>query len=282
MGFSMHFVVSGEGEAVVLIHGLFGDLDNLKSLGAELEKTHQVIRIDVPNHGLSEHWQNMDYPLLAEALMQMLDTLGLEEAHLVGHSMGGKIAMATGLLYPDRITSIVAADISPVAYPPRHQSVFAGLNSLDLSNTNRNSALAHLVQTGIDGATAQFLLKNLKRSDTGFAWKMNLAGLQECYEHIIGWDLGGDISWNSAFNADLEAHLEADTKKSRAPVYTKPCYMIRGGESDYVTADHREAILAQFPKVQAKTINGTGHWLHAQKPEIFNRLVADFIRNQAV
>lgn len=265
MGFSMHFVVSGEGEAVVLIHGLFGDLDNLKSLGAELEKTHQVIRIDVPNHGLSEHWQNMDYPLLAEALMQMLDTLGLEEAHLVGHSMGGKIAMATGLLYPDRITSIVAADISPVAYPPRHQSVFAGLNSLDLSNTNRNSALAHLVQAGIDGATAQFLLKNLKRSDTGFAWKMNLTGLQECYEHIIGWDLPAP-------------HYSQPYSQP----YTKPCYMIRGGESDYVTADHREAILAQFPKVQAKTINGTGHWLHAQKPEIFNRLVADFIRNQAV
>jgi esterase len=278
MGFSMHFVVSGEGEAVVLIHGLFGDLDNLKSLCQELEKTHQVIRIDVPNHGISEHWQKMDYPLLAEALIQVLDTLGLAQAHLVGHSMGGKIAMATGLLYPDRITSIVAADISPVAYPPRHQTVFAGLNSLDLSNSNRTSALAHLVQAGIDSATAQFLLKNLKRSDTGFAWKMNLVGLQACYDTLIGWDIG----WNSTFHTGLEAHLEADAKKSRAPAYTKPCYMIRGGESDYVTADHREAILAQFPKVQAKTINGAGHWLHAQKPEIFNRLVADFIRNQSV
>jgi esterase len=278
MGFSMHFVVSGEGEAVVLIHGLFGDLDNLKSLGAELEKTHQVIRIDVPNHGISEHWQKMDYPLLAEALIQVLDTLGLAQAHLVGHSMGGKIAMATGLLYPDRITSIVAADISPVAYPPRHQSVFAGLNSLDLSNTNRTSALAHLIQAGIDSATAQFLLKNLKRSDTGFAWKMNLVGLQACYDTLIGWDIG----WNSALHTGFEADLEADPEESRAPAYTKPCYMIRGGESDYVTADHREAILAQFPKVQAKTINGAGHWLHAQKPEIFNRLVADFIRNQSV
>jgi esterase len=278
MGFSMHFVVSGEGEAVVLIHGLFGDLDNLKSLCQELENTHQVIRIDVPNHGLSEHWPSMDYPLLAEAIIQMLDTLGLAQAHLVGHSMGGKIAMATGLLYPDRITSIVAADISPVAYPPRHQSVFAGLNSLDLSNTNRNSALAHLIQAGIDSATAQFLLKNLKRSDTGFAWKMNLVGLQACYDTLIGWDIG----WNSTFHTGFEADLEADPEESRAPPYTNPCYMIRGGDSDYVSLDHREAILAQFPKVQAKTINGAGHWLHAQKPEIFNRLVADFIRNQSV
>ncbi|WP_445946305.1 alpha/beta fold hydrolase [Shewanella sp.] len=251
----MHFVVSGEGQAVVLIHGLFGDLDNLKSLSAELEKTHQVIRVDVPNHGLSEHWQQMDYPLLAEAIIQLLDTLGLASAHLVGHSMGGKIAMATALLYPQRIDSIVAADIAPVAYPPRHQAVFAGLTSLDLANTNRNQALNHLTQAGIDTGTAQFLLKSLRRAETGFSWKMNLDGLIRCYDKLIGWSI-------------------------TAKPYTKPCYMIRGGDSDYVTAEHKDAIMAQFPQVQAKTINGTGHWLHAQKPEIFNRLVADFIRAQ--
>lgn len=252
----MHFVVSGEGQPVVLIHGLFGDLDNLKSLGNELEKSHKVIRLDVPNHGLSEHWPQMDYPQLAAAIMQLLDSLGLSSAHLVGHSMGGKIAMATALLYPERIDSVVAADIAPAAYPPRHQAVFAGLNSLDLVNTNRAAALTHLTQAGIDNATAQFLLKSLRRADKGFSWKMNLEGLQACYHKIIGWDLV-------------------------APPYTKPSFLIRGGESDYVTAEHRESILAQFPKVQAKTINGTGHWLHAQKPEIFNRLVAEFIRAQS-
>ncbi|ABE55270.1 alpha/beta hydrolase fold [Shewanella denitrificans OS217] len=251
----MHFVVSGEGQAVVLIHGLFGDLDNLKSLSHELEKTHQVIRVDVPNHGLSEHWQQMDYPLLAEAVIQLLDTLDLSSAHLVGHSMGGKIAMATALLYPERIDSVVAADIAPAAYPPRHQTVFAGLNSLDLVNTTRNSALVHLTEAGIDNATAQFLLKSLRRAEVGFGWKMNLEGLIASYDKLIAWDID-------------------------AAPYTKAAFIIRGGDSDYVGAEHKQGILAQFPKVQAKTINGAGHWLHAQKPEIFNRLVAEFVGEQ--
>ncbi|EGM69947.1 esterase ybfF [Shewanella sp. HN-41] len=114
----MNFVTSGQGEAVLLIHGLFGNLDNLKSLGQVLEANHQVIRIDVPNHGLSEHWTQMDYPSLAKAMVALLDKLKLERVHIVGHSMGGKIAMATALAYPERIISLVAADIAPVAYQP--------------------------------------------------------------------------------------------------------------------------------------------------------------------
>ena len=84
----MHFVSSGQGEAVLLIHGLFGNLDNLKNLGSVLEQQHQVIRVDVPNHGLSEHWDQMDYPQLADAMIDVLDELHLTQAHVVGHSMG--------------------------------------------------------------------------------------------------------------------------------------------------------------------------------------------------
>lgn len=253
----MNFVSTGQGPAVILIHGLFGNLDNLKGLGQVLENQYQVIRVDVPNHGLSEHWDQMDYPRLATAMISLLDELAIERAHIVGHSMGGKIAMATALAFPERIISMVAADIAPVAYEPRHDTVFAALESLPLEgHTDRRFALNHLIDNRIDEATAQFLLKNLQRTDTGFRWKMNLSGLKACYPNIIGWQ-------NQTLN----------------PVqsYAGPSLFIRGGDSNYVTSEHRSAIMAQFPAAQAKTLEGCGHWLHAQKPVIFNRIVSEFI-----
>ncbi len=259
---SDHSVYSDKGQAVLLIHGLFGNLDNLKALGQVLEAKHQVIRVDVPNHGLSEHWQQMDYPSLAKAMLALVDDLGLEKVHLVGHSMGGKIAMATALACPERIISMVAADIAPVKYQPRHDLVFAALESLPLEGTSdRRMALAHLIASGIDEPTAQFLLKNLQRTDTGFSWKMNLAGLKACYPYIIGW------------------HNPSD---EAAQVYQGPSLFIRGGDSDYVTSGHRSDIMRQFPAAQAKTLEGCGHWLHAQKPAIFNRIVSEFIDKQSV
>ncbi|KEK28306.1 alpha/beta fold hydrolase [Shewanella xiamenensis] len=258
----MNFVSSGQGEAVLLIHGLFGNLDNLKGLGQVIETHHQVIRVDVPNHGLSEHWQQMDYPSLAKAMVDLLDDLKLERVHIVGHSMGGKIAMATALAYPERIISMVAADIAPVAYQPRHDVVFAALESLPLEgHTDRRFALAHLTHSGIDEATAQFLLKNLQRTETGFRWKMNLSGLKACYPNIIGW------------------HNLVEEKRQ---TYHGPSLFIRGGDSNYVTGEHRNAIMTQFPLAQAKTLEGCGHWLHAQKPTIFNRIVSEFIDKHTV
>ncbi|WP_153916236.1 alpha/beta fold hydrolase [Shewanella sp. TC10] len=249
----MHYVSSGEGQPVILIHGLFGNLDNLKNLASTLEQNYQVIRVDLPNHGKSEHWDFMDYPLLAEECVSLLKDLNLSEAHFVGHSMGGKVAMALALLHPEMVTSLVVADIAPVSYSPRHQKVFAGLTSMPMVEvTSRSAALEHLINADIDLGTAQFLLKNLQRADNGFEWKMNLDGLIENYPHIIGWEIP-------------------------QAVYNKPCFFIRGGESEYVLAEHTDAIMKQFPQVTAKTINGTGHWLHAQKPEIFNRLVGEFI-----
>ncbi len=251
---SLNYTQSGQGSPVILIHGLFGNLDNLKTLGNSLDG-YQVIRIDVPNHGLSPHWPNMDYPMVAEALVGLMDELELEKAHLVGHSMGGKIAMATALLYADRVKSLVAADISPVAYQPRHQTVFEGLSHINLSSlNNRAEAQKQLLDAGIDEGTAMFLLKNLAKDDQGFIWKMNLAGLKTSYPHLIGWPL--PLSEQQ---------------------YTGPSLCIRGADSDYVTSAHRQAFVSQFPKIQSKTLAGTGHWLHAQKPAIFNRIVAEFI-----
>ncbi|MGB0895288.1 MAG: alpha/beta fold hydrolase [Parashewanella sp.] len=252
----MNFVVSGHGTAVFLLHGLFGNLDNLKNLSNELESEYQVIRVDLPNHGQSQHTQHMSFELITDQLNDLMERLNINQAHFIGHSMGGKAALAFALTHPQKCLAVVAADIAPAAYPRRHDSVFSALNSLPLNQTtDRRHALTHLVNEGIDNATAQFLLKNLQRTEKGFEWKMNLSGLFSSYDTLIDWP--------------YQNHT-----------YAGPCLFIRGGESNYITEQHRSAILSQFPKTQAKTINGTGHWLHAQKPAIFNRIVKDFIDQQ--
>ncbi|MGS0693398.1 alpha/beta fold hydrolase [Shewanella sp. 0m-4] len=249
----MHYVTSGQGPVVILIHGLFGDLDNLKALGKELEANFTVVRIDVLNHGSSPQVANMSYQSLADSMVNLIDELNCKDAILIGHSMGGKIAMATALSYPERVSQLVVADIAPVAYQSRHDKVFTALASMPLSEIkDRRQALAHMQSCDIDEGTAQFLLKSLARTEQGFIWKMNLDGLKASYADIIDWP---------TFNLS----------------YQGPCLFIRGGDSDYVTAKHRQAILSQFPTVKAKTIEGTGHWLHAQKASIFNRIVKDFI-----
>lgn len=253
----IHFEVSGNGDDVVLIHGLFGNLDNLKGLARQLESHYKVWRIDLPNHGLSSHTQDMHYDALALAVGEFMNQEQLESAHFIGHSMGGKVAMVLALTQPKKVKSLIAADIAPVPYHARHTKVFAGLTSMPLSQIkDRRDALKHLLEADIDEGTAQFLLKNLQRADQGFSWKLNLEGLELCYPHLIDWPY-------------------------RELKYTGPTLFIRGDQSDYVLAEHKEAILGQFPNVQAKTIVGTGHWLHAQKPAQFNRIVEQFLDKAA-
>ncbi|GIU10999.1 MULTISPECIES: alpha/beta fold hydrolase [unclassified Shewanella] len=249
----MHYVISGQGPVVILIHGLFGDLDNLKALGKELEEQFTVVRIDVLNHGSSPRVASMNYQSLADSMVKLIEELDCNQAILIGHSMGGKIAMATALSYPQLVSKLVVADIAPVAYQSRHDKVFAALESMPINELkDRRQALTHMQACDVDDGTAQFLLKSLTRAEQGFSWKMNLKGLKTSYADIIDWP---DFSRN----------------------YQGPCLFVRGGDSDYVTAEHRHAIMTQFPTVKAKTIEGTGHWLHAQKPAIFNRIVKDFI-----
>lgn len=249
----LHHQIIGEGSPVVLIHGLFGALDNLKTLARHLSADHQVISIDVRNHGRSVHSDHMDYPAMVDDLINLLDHLGLPQVILVGHSMGGKIAMEMALLHPQRISQLVVADIAPVAYNNRHDNVFAALNSIEPATLpNRQQALTALTDAGIDMGTAQFLLKNLVKAQQGFEWRFNLPALQANYQQILG-------------------------APSQQGCYQGPTLFIKGGNSDYILAEHRPQIMGYFPNAKAKIIEGTGHWLHAEKPALFNKLVAAFI-----
>lgn len=239
--------------AVLLIHGIFGDLDNLKSISRALTDNYFVINIDVRNHGESPWTDTMSFPEMCQDIFALLDTLSLNIISVLGHSMGGKIAMEFALEFPERVKSLIVADIAPVAYEARHTTILDALESIDLSTVeSRSDADKQLVHSIAEKGVRQFLLKNLHKDDSAWTWRMNLESLRRNYETLIG---------------------EPASKDQ----YNGPVMFIRGGESNYVQTKHKDAILARFPKAESKTIEGVGHWLHAEKPNVFNKIVARFL-----
>lgn len=253
---SLNYELSGNGETVVLIHGLFGDLDNLKGIGRELEQHYQVLYLDMRNHGQSFHSDTMTYAAMAGDVFQLLDQLNIHEAHFLGHSMGGKVVMECALTEPKRVLSVIAADIAPVAYDARHHHILDALNAVDMSQVHSRKDADKQLQAAIpEAGVRQFLLKNLATSDAGFDWRFNLKALTEHYEQING--------------AVRKGH------------YDGPILFIKGGNSDYLTTQHESEIRDRFSQIDVKVIADTGHWLHAEKPHIFNRLVTGFLEQQS-
>ena len=238
---------------VILIHGLFGSYENLGVIERSLSEQYQVVNVDVRNHGRSEHSEQMNYLLMADDLAQTLDNLGIAKAILLGHSMGGKLAMAFALTRPQRVEKLIMADIAPVAYPPRHNTIFTALDAVDLANiTSRADADAQLAVYIDEIGVRQFLLKSLLKQESGFSWRFNLAALKANYQHLISQPL-------------------------QEGCYNGPVLFIKGGDSDYILPEHKDRIMQLFPNAQAKVIQGTGHWLHAEKPAVFTKLVKDFL-----
>lgn len=249
----LNYQQSGTGVNLVLIHGLFGSLENLNMVAKSLSQFYCVTNVDVRNHGFSFHENNMDYSVLAQDVVDTLNHLKIDNTHVLGHSMGGKIAMQVALDFPDRINKLIVADISPVQYPQHHNQIIAGLQSIDLTRiTNRKEAddqLAHYVE---EVSVRQFLLRNLHKVDDKLVFKCNLSFIAECYPQII------------------QGYQQNKT-------FEKPTLFIKGGNSDYITAEHRSIISQLFPQSKAKIIQGAGHWLHAEKTVAFNNTVKSFL-----
>lgn len=249
----LNYQRTGDGEPIILIHGLFGDLDNLKSISRHLKDHYSVINVDVRNHGQSPHSDKMSYAQMADDVIAVADAEQLDKFHLLGHSMGGKIAMEIALRHPSRVRSLIVADIAPVAYDARHSGILDALCGIDLEQlTSRQDADAQLAETIETKGVRQFLLKNLRKDGDHWFWRFNLKGLQDNYQVLIG-----------------EPTSEGQ--------YTGPVLFIRGGLSDYVLEEHRDAIASRFPSARPKTIENTGHWLHAEQPDAFNKAVSDFL-----
>ena len=251
----LYFQSFGAGLPIIILHGLFGSSDNWHTISRRLGEQFQVFALDLRNHGRSPHSNAMNYELMADDIAEFFPAHNLQRACLLGHSMGGKVAMRFALRYPDLTAALIVADMAPKAYPPSHQVIFDALRKLDLASfRSRNEIDIALAPEVPDVAVRQFLLKNVARTDAGgFAWKLNLPAIERNYPAL-----------RSAITSGRP--------------FTGPVLFILGAKSDYLQDTDRDAILRLFPRATFKTISTAGHWLHADAPDEFVQLVAEFLR----
>jgi len=242
------------GHPLLILHGLFGSLGNWNWHSNKLSEQYAVYALDLRNHGASPHNEQMDYPVMAADVIEFMDEHNIGSAHLLGHSMGGKVAMQLALEHPQRVDKLIVADIAPVKYAGEHDQVFDGLRAIDLqqikSRTQADKMLAEYVE---DEVVRQFLLTNLVPDEDGrFHWRINLPVLAKSYLQLRAAPAGDGI-------------------------FDKPVLFIKGALSNYITEKHQQDIKKKFPQARLKTIMQTGHWLHAEKPQTFYHLVSDFL-----
>lgn len=249
----LNYTQQGTGPHIILIHGLFGSLENLNMVAKELRESYTVTSVDVRNHGHSFHKNSMCYKELTQDIINVMQHLAIDKAHLLGHSMGGKIAMSFALAFPEKVNKLIIADISPVEYPPHHTHIINGLKSLNLATANnRKDADIQLSQYVKEVGVRQFLLRNLNTVDNALAFKCNVDFIGNCYEQIM-------------VRLESEESFNGDT------------LFIKGAKSDYILPAHRAHITQLFPQSKAKVIQDAGHWLHAEKTSLFNKIVQNFL-----
>ncbi|CAM3751755.1 Esterase YbfF [Vibrio aerogenes CECT 7868] len=255
MSVRLHYKVEGSGTPLLLIHGLFGNLDNLGSLSRDLKNDYQVIRIDLRNHGLSFHSDEHNYQVMATDVAQLLQSLNLSDVIVVGHSMGGKVAMRLAAEFPELVRSLIIMDMAPVQYKQhRHENVFAGLFALQEQCPATREEAMHIFAQHIEMLSVrQFLGKSLYREENQVRLRFNVSALFKNYQSILDWN---DV-----------------------PPVDKPVLFLKGADSDYITQDAQSAILKQFPKAKAHIIANTGHWLHAEKPQDVLRVIRRFLKS---
>ncbi len=250
----LNYRTLGEGKPLIILHGLFGSLDNWLTLAKEFAEFRKVYLVDQRNHGQSPHDQEFSYEVMAKDLHEFIQEHGIHEAAILGHSMGGKTAMTYAVTYDDDWEKLIVVDIAPKVYPIHHQGIIDALKKLDLTTiTTRGDAEEQLSKDIEDFGQRQFLLKNLKRDpEGGFSWKMNLSVIEENLE-VIGQGL-------------------APQKATE-----KATLFIRGANSHYVKDEDIILINQHFPNARLETIKGAGHWVHAEKPQELFEMVRDFL-----
>ncbi len=246
----------GSGQPLIILHGLFGQSDNWNTLAKRFaENNFHVFTIDQRNHGLSPHSDEWTYEAMAKDLMEFIETHQLHNCVLLGHSMGGKTVMFFEALFPKVAHQLIIADIAPKAYEAHHDAVLKALHAVDFSKINqRKDAEEIMGQYITDFGTKQFLLKNIYWKDTDpkqMAWRFNLETITKEYNHV----------------------------SVRVPSFqsSTPTLFIRGSKSNYITDSDWIEIQQVFQYALLTTINDSGHWVHAEKPNEFFEAVMNFI-----
>ena len=249
----LNFKKVGEGEPLVILHGLFGSLDNWMSLAKKLGDHFEVFIVDARNHGQSPHSEDFNYDVMADDLYEFLLQNDIVDPIILGHSMGGKTAMQFAMNYPNKLEKLIVADIAPKAYPVHHTIIIEGMLSLDFDEIKtRKKADEQLSKFIGDVSTRQFLLKNLYWADKErLAWRFNLSTINKNIE-IIGQSL------------------------ENISTFEKPTLFVRGAKSNYITPKDYAPIKNIFPNSVINSLE-SGHWVHAEKPAEFLQILNSFL-----
>lgn len=243
----------GEGEPMIILHGLFGSSDNWLTQAKIFADHYKVYSLDLRNHGQSPHSDAFDYKSMVGDLKEFIEEKGISNPVVIGHSMGGKTAMNFAIAHPDVLGKLIVVDISPRFYNLEHYTIVEGLNAIPVESlSSRNEADEILSQKVPEPDVRQFLLKNLQRkSSGGFSWKINLPVISEKLSNI-----GEDLQYEGTFE--------------------KPVLFIRGARSKYVTDADQPRIKTIFPTAEIQTLD-TGHWVQAEKPQEFAETVMSWL-----
>lgn len=254
----LNAVSRGEGAPLVLLHGLFGNAGNFATIQRRLaEPGRHVVALDLRNHGASPHAPAMDYATMARDVQETLAALALPPCAMLGHSMGGKVAMMLALTAPETITRLLVADIAPVRYRPHLAGFAAAMRVIPLDpGLTRAQADAQLESAVPNPGVRGFLLANLRLGPTPH-WRIGLPEIEAAIHDIQDWP-------------------PTDT-----PPYAGPTLFLGGARSDYIQPDHRPAIRALFPAARFATLRNAGHWLHADDPDGFLAVVEAFFPTAA-
>lgn len=248
--------IEGEGKPLLILHGFLGMSDNWKSFASKYaENGFQVHLLDLRNHGKSFHSDEFNYNVMANDIVEYCHHYNLKKIDLIGHSMGGKVAMLLATTYPELVDKLVVADIGPKYYAPHHQDILAGLNAVDFSTKPDRAEVEEILSSFIpDFGTRQFLMKSLFWKEPGqLAFRFNL----------------------EVFNKKIEEIGAALLPEKH---FDNPTLFIRGGNSKYILDDDFVEIKKQFPKFKTETITKVGHWLHAENPQLFFEKTLEFLK----
>jgi pimeloyl-ACP methyl ester carboxylesterase len=251
------YKIYGSGQPVIIMHGLFGSGDNWRTIARMMEDQYQCIVVDMRNHGRSPHDPVMNFQVMTEDIIELMQDLQLEKVSMVGHSMGGKVAMQFALQHPDLVDKLIVVDIAPKYYPPHHDVVIEAIEAIDPSLLKERSEAEGVFMRflGNDESTIQFLMKNLTRlPEGGFTWKPNMPVIIEAYYHLME-----DVQHASSFEG--------------------PSLFVRGQKSRYIADEDVTRIKEFFPTFSLVTIADAGHWVHADAPQEFAKIILNFLND---
>jgi len=247
----LHHQTLGQGQPLVLLHGLFGSADNWGSVAKHFAQDCEVISVDLRNHGRSPHSDSQTYAEMADDLLQLCDMLGLPQIHLLGHSLGGKVAMQFATQYPKKVSKLIVVDMAMRAYRDRYTQLMDHMLAVNLSQmASRNDVDRALADTIPNVRVRQFLLTNLINNKGQLQWRINLPALKANYATLI---------------AAVNVHFD------------QPSLFIRGERSDYVNDRDITELQQHFSQAQVVTLP-TDHWVHAEQPQLFIQTVEEYLR----